>query len=398
MTRAESAGAVLELTSPAEVSFDPARLGRVTRAIRSDIEAGLYDGAQIAVGRAGRLVLNEALGFADRAAGRPLAIDDVLVAFSISKQLVVAVILSFVERGLLGLSTPVADVMPAFGARGKGSITLFHLLTHTGGLMADVPRLPLEDLISLERFTAFVCDSAPESPPGQRVIYSKMATHAILASLLALVDPARRPFATIVAEELLAPLGMHDTTLGPPPGGRYVAPVVARYRRPAGMFTAEAVAGSAQLMLHPGSQIPGAGYTTTAADFYRFADLLRGGGARGGFRLLSPLTLELATRNHTGEMPNSLMDYALGMRNWLPWPAYHGLGFFVRGDKLTPGPLPNLGSIRTFGGWGSGTSCFWVDPVHDVCFSLVTVGSLEDSDHLPRTQRLGDIVLAAVTR
>jgi len=164
------------------------------------------------------------------------------------------------------------------------------------------------------------------------------------------------------------------------------------------MFTAEAVSGSAQLMLHPGSQIPGAGYTTTAEDFYLFADLLRGGGAREGFRLLSPLTIELATRNHTGELPNSLMDYALGMRNWLPWPAYHGLGFFVRGEKLTPGPLPNLASARTYGGWGSGTSCFWVDPVNDVCFSLITVGSLEDSDHLPRTQRLGDMVLAAVVQ
>ena len=114
--------------------------------------------------------------------------------------------------------------------------------------------------------------------------------------------------------------------------------------------------------------------------------------------LLSPLTIELATRNHTGEMPNSLMDYALGLRNWLPWPAYLGLGFFVRGEKLTPGPLPNLASARTYGGWGSGTSCFWVDPIRDVCFSLITVGALEDTDHLTRTQRLGDMVLASVVR
>ena len=388
----------MELTKPADVAFDPDRLARVTQAIQIDIDRGLYDGAQIAVGRAGRLVLNQAIGYADRATGRTLRTDDVLVAFSISKQLVVATLLSFVERGLLSLATPVAEVLPDFGVRGKGAITLSHLLTHTGGLLADVPMLPLEDLISLERFTAYVCASAPEAPPGQRVIYSKMASHAVMASMLAAVDPGTRPFATIMIEEVLLPLGMRNTTLGPPPGNRYVAPVVPRYRRPAGMFTAEAVAGSAQLMLHPGSQIPGAGYTTTAEDFYRFADLLRGGGARDGYRLLSPLMIDLATRNYTGDMPSSLMDYALGMRNWLPWPAYHGLGFFLRGEKLTPGPLPNLASPRTFGGWGSGTSCFWVDPANDVCFSLITVGSLEDSDHLPRTQRLGDIVLAALVK
>ena len=388
----------MDLTKPADVAFDPDRLGRVTRAIQTDIDRGLYDGAQIAVGRAGRLVLNEAIGYADRATGRALRTDDVLVAFSISKQLVVAAVLSFVERGLLGLATPVADVLPDFAVRGKGAITLAHLLTHTGGLLSDVPMLPLEELISLERFTAYVCASAPEAPPAQRVIYSKMASHAVMASMLVAVDSGKRSFERIMIEEVLQPLGMRNTTLGPPPGNRYVAPVVPRYRRPAGLFTAEAVSGSAQLMLHPGSQIPGAGYTTTAEDFYRFADLLRGGGARDGYRLLSPLMIDLATRNYTGDMPNSLMDYALGMRNWLPWPAYHGLGFFLRGEKLTPGPLPNLASPRTFGGWGSGTSCFWVDPANDVCFSLITVGSLEDSDHLPRTQRLGDIVLAAVVK
>lgn len=386
----------MQTSNPAEVGFDPERLSRVSRAIRADIERGLYDGAQIAVGRSGRLILREAIGFADRAAGRALASDDVLVAFSISKQLVAAAVLAFIERGLLSLAIPVAEVLPAFGARGKGSITLFHLLTHTGGVLAEVPQLPIEDLISLERFTAFVCASAPEAPPGTRVIYSKMAAHAVMASMLAAVDPARRSFEAILAEEILRPIGMRATTLGPPPGGRYVAPVVPRYARPAGMFTAEAVSGSARLMLHPGSQIPAAGYTTTAEDFYRFADLLRGGGAREGYRLLSPLTIDMATRNYTGEMPSSLMDYALGLRGWLPFPAYHGLGFFLRGEKVTPGPLPSLASPRTYGGWGSGTSCFWVDPVRDVCFSLITVGSLEDSDHLPRTQRLGDMVLAAV--
>jgi CubicO group peptidase (beta-lactamase class C family) len=380
-----------------ELGFDVDRLDLVVDRMQRDIDRELYDGAQIVVGRSGTKVLSAAVGYADRSSGRPLQADDVLVPFSISKQLTVATVLNAVERGLLSLTDPVADVLPDFGTRGKGAITLFHLLTHTGGVLADVPMLPVEDLISLERFTAYVCASAPEAPAGQRVLYSKLAAHAVMASMLVAVDPAKRPFEAIVAEDVLQPLGMADTTLGPPPGGRYVAPVVARYRRPAGMFTVEGIEGSAHLITAPGSQMPGAGYTTTAEDFYLFADLLRGGGVRDGHRLLSPAMLELATRNHTGEMPNSLLDYALQMRNWSPWPAYHGLGFFVRGDALTPGPLPNLGSKGTYGGWGAGTSCFWIDPARDVCFSLITVGSLEDTDHLPRTQRLGDMVLASLT-
>lgn len=386
----------MELTDPAELGIDPQRLRRVTDAIQQDIDNGVHDGAQIAIGRGGALVLNETIGYADRAAGRALQADDILIPFSISKQLVVAVVLSYVERGLLSLMLPVAEVLPEFGVRGKESVTLFHLLTHTGGVMAEVPMLPAEELTDLKRFTAFVSASAPEAPPGQRIIYSKLAAHAVMASMLVAVDPLKRPFDAIVKEELLKPLGMDSTNLGPPPEGRYVAPVVARYSRPAGMFTPELIELSAQLFLTPGSQMPGGGYTTTASDYYKFADMLRGGGTRGDFRLLSPAMIELASRNYTGEMPNSLMDYSLGLRNWLPWPAYLGLGFFVRGDALTPGPLPNLASRQTFGGLGSGTSIFWIDPVRDMCFVLITVGSLEDTDHLPRTQRLSDMALAAI--
>jgi len=257
--------------------------------------------------------------------------------------------------------------------------------------------LPAEELIDLEKFTAYVSAQAPEAPAGQRVIYSKLAAHAVMASMIAAVDPNQRRFEVIVKEELLDPLGMNNTTLGPPPEGRYVAPVVARYRRPAGMFTPELIELSAQLFLTPGSRMPGGGYTTTVTDYYKFADLLRGGGARGDFRLLSPALIELASRNFTGEMPNSLMDYSLGLRNWLPWPAYLGLGFFVRGDALTPGPLPNLGSNNTFGGLGSGTSIFWIDPGRDMCFVMITVGTLEDTDHLPWTQKLSDMALASIT-
>lgn len=380
-----------------QTGIDDKRLHLLIDSIQQDVDGGFYDGAQIAVGYRGDPVLDEAVGYAERDKQRPLKKADILVPFSISKQLVVAVVLSYVERGLLSLGQPVAEILPEFGARGKDSVTLQHLLTHTGGVIADVPMLPPEDIINLEKFSAFVCAQAPECPAGQRVVYSKLGAHAVMATMLAAVDPRQRDFDTIMREELLEPLGMTDTTLGPPPEDRYVAPVAARYHRPAGMFTPEIIELSAQLITTPGSQLPGAGFTTTAADFYKFVDLLRNNGERDGFRLLSPAMIELAAMNYTGDMPNSLMDYALDLRNWKPWPAYHGLGFFVRGEKLTPGPLPNMGQKGTFGGWGSGTSVFWIEPNRDMCFVLITVGSLEDTDHLQRSQRLGDMALAAVT-
>ena len=61
-----------------------------------------------------------------------------------------------------------------------------------------------------------------------------------------------------------------------------------------------------------------------------------------------------------------------------------------------PGPLPNAASPRTFGGWGAGSTAFWVDPERDVSFTLMTTGLMADTYHIERTARLGTMVLAAL--
>ncbi|WNV74282.1 serine hydrolase [Geodermatophilus sp. DSM 44513] len=381
---------------PRVLAFDPDRLRRVREALESDIARELYDGAAVAVGRAGDLTALEVVGFADRAAGTPLTEDQLLVPFSISKQFFNTVVLSYVERGLLNLLQPVHEVLPGFEARGKHRVALWHLLTHTSGILSGLAPLPPEDLIYYEKWTEYAAAAAPEAEPGTRVIYSLLAAQAVMGSMLVAVDPEGRGLSRILAEELLEPVGMTSTSFGPPQNGRPVAPVVPRYRRPAGLFQPQEVQGVGALLAMEGAEIPGAGCITTIGDVFRFADMLRAGGIADGHRVLSPAMLELATRNWTGDLPNSLFTYALSSRHWAAWPGSVGLGFFVRGEGLTPGPLPNLGSPRTFGGWGSGTSLFWVDPQRDVAFALLTTGALEDSDHVVRSQRISDMVLAAL--
>lgn len=382
---------------PESVGFDPDRLARIREALDHDIENELYDGAALAVGRGGGLAALEVTGYADRAAGIELTEDQLLVPFSISKQFFTVIVLNFVERGLLNLYEPVSTVLPGFGTRGKEGVALWHLLTHTSGIYSGLAPLAPEDIIHFEKWTEFAMAGAPEAEPGDRVIYSLLAAHAVMASMLVAVDPQDRPLAQILTEEVLNPVGMTSTSLGPPAGGGYVAPVVPRYTRPAGLFRAEEVAGVGALLALDGAEIPGGGCITTISDVYRFADMLRAGGVtEGGTRLLSPAMLKLATRNWTGDKPNSLFNFALSGRNWAPWPAAVGLGFFVRDLGLTPGPLPNLGSAGTFGGWGAGSSLFWVDPERDVSFALLTTGVLEDSDHVVRSQRISEMVLAAL--
>ena len=156
------------------------------------------------------------------------------------------------------------------------------------------------------------------------------------------------------------------------------------------------IEGIGALLSIPGAEIPAGGFLTTLGDLVRFVEMLRGGGDLDGARILSPAMLEFATRNWTGDKPNALLDYTVQMRGWAPFPASIGLGFFVRGEGIIPGPFGNLSSPRTFGGIGAGSTAFWIDPARDLGFCFLSTGIMEDSFHLERVSRLSDAVIAAL--
>jgi CubicO group peptidase (beta-lactamase class C family) len=187
---------------------------------------------------------------------------------------------------------------------------------------------------------------------------------------------------------------MKNTSLGLRPDlAERMCPVVARYEA-TGVFDPK-MAEAFPSMLGENGEVPAGGFISTLDDVHRFAEMLRRGGELDGHRILSPSMIELATRNHTGTRRNEIFDPILEMRGWEPWPAYLGLGFFIRGEEVIPGPFGNLNSPRTFGGMGAGSTCFWVDPAQDLTFVLLTSGLMEDSRHLERMQRISDLVLSS---
>jgi CubicO group peptidase (beta-lactamase class C family) len=386
------------ITEHAEVQgFDPLRLARVATRINADIDAGRYHGAALRVARRGEVVLDLTLGHADRAAGRALTKDAAFVSFSVGKQFTNALVLNRIERGDLHLAMQVREVIPEFASRGLREINLFQLLTHTSGLMSAIPSVPLEVLTNISRLTAWVATQRPESLPGERVNYSIIVAHSVLAEMLRRVDGGQRSFARMIREDLFEPLGMRDTSLGPRADlVARLCPVVACYEEP-GMFYPEEVAGVGQVVLMEGAEIPAGGYLTTLNDLHRFAQMLANGGELNGVRLLSPRTLDYCTRNHTGELRNVLFDFARDTRGWQAWPANIGIGFFMRGEGVQPGPMSNFSSARTFCGWGAGSTCFWVDPEQALTFSFLSTGLMEETYHCERLQRLADLVVTSLT-
>lgn len=382
--------------SARELGFDEDRLSRVARALDADIAAERCHGAALVVARGGRIALDLVHGYAERATGRRLGRDAVFVTMSVGKQFTNTVVLGMVERGLLRLHQPVADVLPGFGRLGKERVTLFQLLTHTSGVTAAIPTVAPDVLMNVDKMAAWACGQALESLPGERVNYSISVAHALMAAICVRADGGGRSFAKLVEEEVFRPLGMRDTALG----AREdllprLCPVRAAYKEP-GLFAPEALEGIGELIEIPGCEIPAGGYVTTAHDLHRFAEMFRRGGELDGQRVLSPATIEYCSRNHTGEMPNQLWNYATGMRGWDPFPAYLGIGLFLRGEKPIPGPFGALNSARTYGGFGAGSTAFWIDPTRDLTFAFLSTGLMEDSYHVERLARLSDLVVAAL--
>ncbi|MDX3899306.1 MAG: serine hydrolase domain-containing protein [Sphingobium sp.] len=384
--------------SPVNVGFDQQRLARVKERLESDIADDRYDGAILHVARGGETVLECVSGYADRSAGRVLTADTPIFTMSVGKQFTVAVVLYYVERGLLSLTTRVADIIPAYGCRGKEDTQLWHLLTHTSGVISQSHPLPIEVIFNLEAFVEYISGQSAENPPGSRVNYSLGAGHAVLGEMVRRVDGGKRSFRDIQREVLFDPLGMHDTHLGLPADVRTrMAPVVAKYQG-ATLIDPAGLVGLGQFIT-PEAEMPSGGFVSTISDLARFAEMLRNRGALnvGGreVRILSPGMIDYASRVHTGTMHNGLFDYAEKFRGWPRFPADLGLGFFLRGETLHPSPFGTLASPRTFGGWGSGSTCFFIDPQRDLTFCFLSVGLMEDTYSVERFQTLADMIFSS---
>jgi CubicO group peptidase (beta-lactamase class C family) len=385
-----------DIVDAEEVGLNPEGLQRVKQAIEEDTTQGTYDGAVFIVARHGRIALHEAVGKTDLKKSRQAKLDDIFFVMSITKKLTGVRVLMDVERGKFSLDTPLCEVIPEFGIKGKHNVTVYHILTHTSGLNTEVPYgLPIDQLANIEGVTAFMSNERLFVLPGTMVTYNAVTSFSLLAVMVQRLDEGGRPFRQIMAEDLFGPLGMTDTALGLPDRLRdRIVPIAVRDRSP-GLFE-PVLMEAINLMMTEETEAPAGGAVSTAIDIFRFAEMLRRGGELDGTRILSPDMVRQATTNHTGDLPNHIFDYAREMHGWPVWPAYLGLSFFLRGEGTFPTYLGQKTSPGTFAGLGAGSTMFWVDPKRDLTFVLLTAGLLEECNNTLRHQRLSDLVVAAV--
>lgn len=318
-------------------------------------------GAVVLVQQHGALRYGRAVGWADREARHPMALDTIFRLASASKPIVSAAALVLCAKGRMGLEDEVARWLPEFTPRlpdgSQPAITVRQLLSHTAGLGyrffeadgngpyaragvsdgMDAAGITLEE--NLRRLAGVPLLYAPGTAWG----YS-LATD-VLGAVIERVAGQRLPDA--VQALVTGPLRMSDSGFCCKAPQRMATAYVNGAGAPHRLMEGEVVPpfeGVVGIPYSPGrifdpTAFPsgGAGMAGTAADLMRLLEALR----TGGQGWLPEHLLEDMGRDHTGGA-----ELAAG-----PGLGF-GLGFSVLRDPVQAGSPESVGTWRWGGAYG----------------------------------------------
>lgn len=342
------------------MTLDPEGVERLLARADSDVSEGRLPACQLALALDGNVVVRASFGSATDSSR--------LAVFSVTKALIAATVWALLSDELLRESMLVTDVVPAFGANGKQSVTVEHLLTHTGGF----PRAPIspEDGATSEgrqrRFATWRLDSEP----GSRTEYHSASAHWVLAELIE--QSTGRDYRAVIRERVLEPLGLTRLQLGVPADEQHDVLDVELVGQEPGDGPAVPVVAASDLTLRynePGVRevgVPGAGAVSDAADICRLYQAL----VHNPQGLWHPDLLADAT----SRVRYDHLDPFTGV------PANRTLGLAVAGDD-GHAALREFGKAtgpRAFGASGLGGQIAWADPDSGLSFCYLTNGMEAD--------------------
>jgi CubicO group peptidase (beta-lactamase class C family) len=232
----------------AEPRFEPLR-----QAMQRAVSEQRLPSVAVAVSQGGKVVFEEATGWADVERRVPAATDVPYALGEVTQAVTATAVMTLVDRGKLALDRPASEYLRSQARltvyEGQAAdVTLRRLLSHTAGLpphrqffYSDAGELPPATTTTIQRYGIVV------APPGD--FLQSNVGYAILGSLAG--RAARREFAELVASSVLAPLDLGRSALA---GVRGVAGAAIAYddeRRPLPPFgTDHAAAAGIQASVH----------------------------------------------------------------------------------------------------------------------------------------------------
>jgi CubicO group peptidase (beta-lactamase class C family) len=220
-------------------------------------------GCAVAIAHQGKIVLDTAFGHADLGADEMLTPRHRFRVASHSKSFTAAAIMKLREQGRLKLDDPAGNYVKGLHPD-IAAATIAQLLSHTAGIFRDgvespywEGRAPFSDEARIRKDLKL----APAIDANTRLKYSN---HGFALAGLVIEAIASEPYAAFVSREILAPIGLSETTPD--------VPLPARAKLARG-HSGKALLG--RRLVYPGDQSTHAlaaatGFVSTASDLVKF--------------------------------------------------------------------------------------------------------------------------------
>ena len=371
------------LADPESAGMSSQRLERIDAWLDSMVKAGDAAGFVTLVARDGMIVHHGATGTLGLDNQEPMPVDALFDIASMTKPLTAVAALMLYEEGRITLGDRVARHLPEFAnprvardnadaAPAKRPLVVRHLFTHTSGARDPRGRAETYAFPTMSAYMQEFAKLPLRAEPGTEWIYGDSLD--ILGYMVESVTS--QGLDGFLQERVLDPLGMHDTHYWPPASkqARRALLVVEGKDDPTRISREPPEAARATTFISGAS-----GLHTTAADYWRFCQMLLNGGEFGGRRLLGPRTVALISENHLE--PGTQYRPGLGF----------GLGFAVVTDRAKA-DLPYSEGSYYWG--GSQGTLFWIDPAEELVGILMV--QVRPSRDLRLRQRFAALVYSAI--
>jgi CubicO group peptidase (beta-lactamase class C family) len=364
---------------PAAGGVERADIDAIWKAAVGAYDTGLYPALALCLRRKNVTILDRAIGHASgnapgdprEAYKRPARHDSLYCMFSASKMVTAMLVHLLEERHLVHLDDPVATYLPDFGRKGKGSITLRHVLTHRAGVPRIPPELADPNLLAHpEQILSLLCEQSPSWRPGRKLGYHALTGGFLLGAIIeritgkslrqVLDDEVRRPLGLATFDFGVAPQRLHDVAVNAFTGPPVVPPLSTFIKRALSVSFGDAVRMSNDPRFLE-AVVPAGNICTTASDAARFMQMLLDGGTLDGKRIFDARTIARAV----AEQSYLEIDLTIGA------PIRYGTGFMLGAKIASP---YGIDTPHAFGHLGFTNVFVWADPDRDLAAALLTTG------------------------
>ena len=287
-----------------------------------------------------------------------------------------ATIWRLLDSGILEIDAPVAQYWPEFAQRGKSSVTLRHVLTHTAGLPRDFGRGDV-DWGDWGRMMDILASMPLEYEPGEVIHYHSITFGLLVAEIASRATGER--FVDLFESEVASPLNLANTSFVVDFRDRATLERVQRLHTSADYYDRE-MPRKMDWLLENQILSPGASCITTASDLAKLYATVCGGGRT--------IDDEVWLSEEAAENVYSVHSSVYDIQSMMP--ARIGQGVWLFDDQ--PNRVAATVESRTFGHGGMGTSIAWGDPDHNVGVAIVTDKMQSEELNTRRLNRLSGAI------